>query len=78
MIHYSTAVHMPARCQRDCCRHYHTLWSLIVTGKRDVVDATKVFNLETGCLLSPDSPLLDNQVRRCQHKALVRRVRVWV
>jgi len=43
------------------CRHYHTLWSLIVCGKRDVADATKLFNLETGTLLSPDSPLLDNQ-----------------
>lgn len=44
-----------------CCRHYHTLWSLVVCGKRDVADATKLFNLETGTLLSHDSPLLDNQ-----------------
>jgi hypothetical protein len=37
------------------------LWSLIICGKRDVVDATKAFDLEAGCLLSPDSPLIDNQ-----------------
>lgn len=43
------------------CRHYHILWSLVVCGKRDVVDATKAFDLEAGCLLSPDSPHIDNQ-----------------
>jgi hypothetical protein len=37
------------------------LWSLIICGKRDVVDATKVMNLEAEELMGPDSPLLDNQ-----------------
>lgn len=44
-----------------CCRHFHTLWSLVICGKRDIADATKLFDLDSGTLLSPDSPLLDNQ-----------------
>lgn len=42
-------------------RHYHMLWSLIIRGRLDVADAAKLFDLDNGTLLSPDSPLLDHQ-----------------
>jgi hypothetical protein len=37
------------------------MWSLIICGRRDIVDASKVMNLETEELMGPHSPLLDNQ-----------------
>lgn len=37
------------------------LWSLIIRGRLDVADATKLFDLDNSTLISPDSPLLDHQ-----------------